>query len=304
MSDHRSTPLQTARLDLVGLDVERDLEALHEMFGDPRIDPFGTDDVSADRNATRARLRREFGARPQWVWAVRLRPGERAAGVVGVFADQGSEVRGLSWYLSPDLWGRGLMGEAARVVVDHLLTQPGVAAVEAWIDTRNTRSLGVARRARLDERARLPRVYSDHVAQQVVMARREPARDDDVLAVRPNLPVRDVAATVDALTGVLGLHVAFADGYPPSFVRLGVSPYAGSPGIDVVQAADDVVPARLTVDVGVPADEVHRRARAAGLAVPEPPRDTPWSRRVLTVVLPDGHTLHVHGPMRPTGRRA
>jgi len=35
MSDHPAATLRTARLDLVGLDVERDLDALHEMFGDP-----------------------------------------------------------------------------------------------------------------------------------------------------------------------------------------------------------------------------------------------------------------------------
>jgi RimJ/RimL family protein N-acetyltransferase/catechol 2,3-dioxygenase-like lactoylglutathione lyase family enzyme len=304
MPGQPATPLRTSRLDLVGMDLDRDLDALHAVFGDPRIDPFGTDDVSPDRAATRARLAREFGPHPQWVWVLRVRPDVLAAGVVGVFADQGSDVRGVSWYLSPALWGRGLMGEAARAVVDHLVTQPGVAAVEAWIDTRNVRSLGVARRVRLDERARLPRVYRDHVAQQVVMGRREPARDDDVLAVRANLPVRDVGRTVEVLSRVLGLHVAFVDGDPATFARLTVTPFAGSAGIDVVRAPGEVMATAVTVDVGVPADEVHRRAVDAGLAVPRPPQDTPWTRRVLTFLLPDGHAVTVHGPMRPTGRPA
>lgn len=153
------------------------------------------------------------------------------------------------------------MGEAAPVVVDHLLAQPGIDGVEAWIDTKNTRSLGVARRARLDERARLARVYADHTARQVVMARAAEPLDGDVLAVRPSLPVRDVPETCKRLAGVLGLSLRFELGDPPTFARLGLGPWSGCPGIDVTGVVEgDIAATTVSVDTGVPTDVIHERA--------------------------------------------
>lgn len=191
--------LRTGRLDLVPLDPDRDAEDLHEMYGDPEFHRYGPGEPAVDVAATRTRLVEEFDGCSGWIWVLRLRPRTKALGTIGLFFDQGASIRGLSWGISRQYWGRGLMGEAAPVVVDHLLSQPGIDGVEAWIDTRNTRSLGVARRARLDLRARLARVYADHTAQQVVMGRAAEPHDDDVLAVRPSLPVRDVAATCKLL---------------------------------------------------------------------------------------------------------
>ncbi|MEQ7127306.1 GNAT family N-acetyltransferase [Actinopolymorpha sp. B11F2] len=294
--------LTTERLDLVPLDPDRDAECLHAMHGDPEIDPYGPYDPTPDVAATRTRLAEELEGNGGWTWVLRLRPATDALGTIGLFFDQGTSIRGLSWYLRRDHWGRGLMSEAAPVVVDHLLAQPGIDGVEAWIDTRNTRSLGVARRARLDERARLPRVYADHTAQQIVMARAAEPRDQDVLAARPSLPVRDVPATCTLLTGVLGLSLGFDHGDPPTFARLGVGPWSGSPGIDVSRAADgDIAAATVSVDIGVPTDVVHERALTAGVKVVAPPEDMPWHRREFVFCLPEGHRVRVIGPSRPAG---
>lgn len=308
--------LRTERLALVPLDPDRDAESLHAMYGDPEIDPYGPYEPTVDVAATRGRIVEELTGNGGWTWVLRLRPATEAIGTIGLFYDQGTPIRGLSWYLRRDHWGRGLMSEAAPVVVDHLLAQPGIDGVEAWIDSRNTRSLGVARRARLDERARLPRVYADHTAQQVVMARAADPRDRDVLAVRPSLPVRDVAATCEVLVGVLGLSVSFSyGGDPPTFARLGVGPWSGSPGVDISLAdegadraaagetagtgAGDIAPATISVDVGVPTDRVHDRALAAGVKVLSPPADQPWHCREFVFCLPEGHRVRVIGPTRP-----
>ncbi len=249
---------------------------------------------------TRSRLAHALEGNGGWTWAVRLRPSDQAIGTIGVFYDQGTSIRGLSWYLRRDHWGQGLMGEAAPVVVDHLLAQPHIDGVEAWIDTRNVRSLGVARRARLDERARLPRVYADHLAQQVVMARAAAPRDQDVLAVRPTLHVRDIHASAELLTTVLGLRTSFLYGDPPTFARLGVGEWSGSPGLDLRAADGAVTPTPVAVDIGVETDTVHARALAAGMEVRTPPTDQPWYRREFTFVLPEGHVVRVIGPLRPS----
>ncbi len=293
------TPLGTARLDLVPLDPDRDAPSLHALYGDPEHDPYGPDGASRDEAGTRERLVQMLAENGGLTWAIRLRPDEQAIGAIGVFSDQGRSIRGLSWYLLRAYWGRGLMGEAAPVVVEYLLAQPAITGVEAWIDTRNLRSIGVARRARLTESARMARVYADHTAQQVVMTRAAEPRDDDVVAVRLSLMVTDVRATAVLLTQVLGLHLAFEHPDPPTMARLLVSPWSGSPGIDLHQATGPIHPSGVTVEVGVPTDLVHRRAVAAGLEIADPPQDQPWYRRTCTLLLPEGHRIAVHGPLRP-----
>jgi RimJ/RimL family protein N-acetyltransferase len=293
--------LTTERLRLARLDPDRDAASLHLMHCDRAMYDFdGDNGPTASVEATRDRLMHEFTGNGGWTWAVRLRTSDEPIGTIGLFFDQGTTIRGLSWHLRRDHWGRGIMGEAAPVVVDHLLSQPGIDGVEAWIDSRNTRSLGVARRARLDERARLPRVYADHTAQQVVMARAAEPRDPDVLGVRSPLQVRDVRATSDVLTGVLGLCVAFVtDDEPPGFARLGVAQWSGSPGIDLARAEGDIVPAAISVDIGLPTDQVYERALAAGVDVLAPPEDRPWYRRDFAFRLAEGHRVEVSGPTRP-----
>lgn len=291
--------LTTERLALVPLDPDQHAESLHEMHADPEIDPYGDAKPTRDVAETRHRLARELADNGGWTWAVRLRPDERAIGTLGIFSDQGRSIRGLSWYLCRSYWGQGIMSEAAPIVVDHLLAQPAITGVEAWIDSRNVRSLGVARRARLDECARLPRVYEDHAAQQIVMARAAVPRDNDVLAVRVNLDVRDVVATTELLTSVLGMQLAFQHPDPPTIARLGIGPWSGSPGIDVLLASGEIAPTSATIDIGIPTEVAYERAIAAGLDVPEPPEDQPWFRRTFTLRLPEGHLLRVHGPLRP-----
>jgi len=163
--------LNTARLDLIPLDPERDADSLHSMFDDPEMLRFSTGSLVSNVAQTRAQLAQELLENGGWTWAIRLRPSDIAIGTVGLFYDQGTPIRGLDWKLRRDYWGRGIMSEAARAAIDHLLSQPGIDGVEAWIDSQNTRSLGVARHSGLDERGRLARVYDDRVAQSVVMVR-------------------------------------------------------------------------------------------------------------------------------------
>ncbi len=294
--------LTTARLELVPLDPHRDAPALHTMVADPRM--YSYDRVhrpARDVAETRDRLAGDLAGNGGWTWAIRLRPADAAVGTVGLFYDQGTPIRGLDWKLHPDLWGRGVMGEAARVAVEHLLTQPGIDGVEAWIDSRNSRSLGVARRAGLDERSRLPLVYDDHVAQSVVMARAARPRDPETFAVRPTLQVRDLDASVGLLTTILGLHELFRHGDPASFARLGVGRWSGSPGLQLATTNDEIVPVDIDVDVGVPADTVLVRVVGAGLPIVEPIEDKPWYRREFSFTLPEGHHVKVTGPTRPPG---
>lgn len=294
-----TTILITPRLDLVPLDVERDAEHLHHILGDPLSDQYGWTRPARNVAETRDRLQSALEENGGWTWVVRLRPSDEALGTIGIFSDQGTSIRGLSWHLRRSHWGQGIMGEAAPVVVEHLLAHPGITGVEAWIDTRNVRSIGVARRAGLHEAARMARRYDDHLAQQVVMARAADPRDSDVVAVRAVLPVWDVSRTSKLLCEILGMHAAFQYPDPPTMARLTVTPWSGSPGIDLTRQDDRIAAAQVKIDVGVATDTIHDRALARGLETTGPPQDQVWHRRTCTIILPEGHHIHIQGALLP-----
>ncbi|WP_371401893.1 GNAT family N-acetyltransferase [Kribbella sp. NBC_00662] len=289
--------LETARLDLVKFEMERDLAPLHAMFSDPEWARGGYMTPTATESESRDRLEREFGDNGGWTWVLRVRPEETAVGVIAVFSDQGSSIRGLSWYLQRDRWGAGLMSEAARAVVDHLLKQPSITGVEAWIDSRNVRSIAVARHAGLDLVGRLPRTSDGELAQSVVMGRAAKPADPTTFAIMPVLEVHDVTGTARLLCDLLGLQIRFE---LEDLVHLGFTEWNGQSGLEVRRAAGTISPATITFDVGVLVDPLYDAAIAAGLVESTAPADMPWYRRTFTLALPEGHRLTISGPVSGT----
>jgi RimJ/RimL family protein N-acetyltransferase/catechol 2,3-dioxygenase-like lactoylglutathione lyase family enzyme len=268
------------------------------MEADPDVHTYDSDTGAAGSVAeTERRLEHQLLANGGASWAIRLH-GE-AVGTIGIFADQGTTVRGVGWSLARALWRQGITSEAARVVVPYLLHQPGVDGLEAWVDSRNLGSLGVARAAGMSERARLPRVYRDHVAQTVVMARAATTLDPEVFAVHPTLPVTDLDSTVRVLSEVLGLREAWSFPDPPTVVFLAVDRWSGSAGLQIRAVTGRVAPVELTFPVGVSADVIHARALDAGVEVVDAPADKPWYRREFSFRLGDGHLMTVSGPSSP-----
>jgi hypothetical protein len=186
------------------------------------------------------------------------------------------------------------MSEAARAVVEHLVEQQSITGVEAWIDSRNVRSIAVARHAGLDLVGRLPRTQDGEIAQSVVMGRAARPVDPITFGIMPVLEVRDVAATVRVLTKLLGLRVRFE---LDDLVHLGFTEWNGQSGLEVRRAAGDISPATITFEVGVLVDPLYDAAIAAGLVESTAPEDMPWYRRMFTVALPEGHRLTISGPV-------
>ncbi len=292
--------LRTERLDLTPLEPARDAPDLHVMLSDPEVHRYETDArASTSVGETETRLGLQVMANGGVSWAVRPRQGGAAIGIIGVFADQGTTIRGVGWSLASSYWRQGIMSEAGRVVVPFLLAQDGVDGLEAWVDSRNLASIGVARAAGMSERARLPRVYSDHVAQTVVMARAADPVDPEVLGVTPTLRVMDLADSVRLLRSVLSLHVAWETPDPPTMASLALEPWSGSPGIRVVTGPRAAAASEVLFEVGISVDLVRDRVVTAGLAVVEEPADQGWGRREMAFRLPDGDTVRVSGPTSP-----
>jgi RimJ/RimL family protein N-acetyltransferase/catechol 2,3-dioxygenase-like lactoylglutathione lyase family enzyme len=292
--------LTTERLELTRLDPEADAADLHVMLADPEVHRFDTDaGPSGSIRETRQRLRGQLAANGGATWAIRLHAGP-AIGTVGVYADQGTTIRGIGWSLASAHWGRGIASEAARIAVAYLLSQPGVDGLEAWVDSDNLASIGVARAARMTERGRLPRVYADRVAQTVVMARAAVPADPEVFAATPTLLVADLETSVRVLRQVLALHVLWQVPDPPTLAFLGFGPWSASPGFRVQQSpgARRAQP-ELLLEVGISVDVIAARVHAAGLRLLEPPTERPWYRREVALELPGGETVRISGPSSP-----
>ena len=290
--------LATERLVLRATDPATDAGPLLIMFkGGKENNPWEFESEEHPARMTAARLRRQLeqtvrGAQG-WAWTVLLE--DRPVGVFSLFPGDGKDNRGVTYRLAPSEWGRGLMSEAVRAGTDHLLGLGGFTGLEAWVDSRNTRSLGVARAAGYRERGRLPRVYADHIGQTVVLGRAAKEIDPVVFDVAPVLDVADIEQTVRALGDLLDLRLTFqADGY----ASLSPTGWSGSPGVVLRQGAR-IRPQQVSIDVGVHVDRLARRARRLGLTVTKGPVEQPWFRRDVWISLPEGHLLQLSGPSTP-----
>jgi RimJ/RimL family protein N-acetyltransferase/catechol 2,3-dioxygenase-like lactoylglutathione lyase family enzyme len=295
----RIETVESERLILTPLDVDADAVDLHAMKSDPEVFVFGGTSPSTRIETTRRRLQKELRNNGNTTWVIRLRDDPRALGTIGVFGDQGTTIRGIGWSLRRSHWGLGITSEAALLAVPYLLAQPGVDGLEAWVDSRNTRSLGVARRAGMDERGRLPRTSRDGVGQTIVMARAASPEDPYVFGITTTLQVRDVPAMVTFFETALRLHLAWSVGEPATLARLAIAPWSGSPGFHLRHSTSPDPVVELSIEVGVPVETVLGRVEAAGLDAVAMPETTPWHRREFSFRLPDGHIIHISGPVPP-----
>jgi hypothetical protein len=83
------------------------------------------------------------------------------------------------------------------------------------------------------------------------------------------------------------------------FARLGPTRWNESHAIDLRRSTEEIQPAAIALEVGVPVDPVHQAVVAAGLEATDP-SDTPWYRRQFTLRLSEGHALTISGPVKPS----
>lgn len=284
--------LHSEHLDLAPLDPRRDATDLHPAWSDPAVlEPIGEHTPTSSVAQTVDRLTAMSSGPGIHVWTVRKAGSSDALGVVGMFAAPGETgIAGITWRLRRDAWGRGIMSEAALLVVEHLLAQPHIRGVEAWINATNTRSLGVARNAQMDLRGYLPHAETGY---QLVMGRPDVDVQPRLLSVSATLPVRDVAATARLLEDALGFQRRFEYGEPPEFAGLAIDMWSASPLVHLSEAGtNDIAPVEISVDC-TDVDDLHDHALVAGLTVEGPPTAKPWHRREFTVTIPDGHRIRL-----------
>lgn len=140
-------------------------DVFHNYAGDPEVCRYLTwvPNVSVEQTEEfmRARLAQEGDGR-SFVWAITLRGDDRVIGMIDVQLEgQRSHRAEASYVLARRFWGRGLMTETLRAVVEFAFTLPGVYRVGAVCDVENAASARVMEKAGMTFEGVLRR-YSIH----------------------------------------------------------------------------------------------------------------------------------------------
>jgi RimJ/RimL family protein N-acetyltransferase len=141
--------IATARLRLEPLRGS-DLDALHAHYGRPEVRRYLWDDEAPSREQVAAALGpgiELWRTRGLGTLAIRLHGDPRVVGSTGFRLLEGTGDPELLYSLEPELWGRGLVHEAARACLRFAFEARGAPRVYAATDPPNERSIRVLERA-------------------------------------------------------------------------------------------------------------------------------------------------------------
>ncbi|MCA9659597.1 MAG: GNAT family N-acetyltransferase [Myxococcales bacterium] len=128
----------------------RDVDGLFTLFGDPKVTEYWSWPAYTARDQA-ARLLESIHAHFRegslYQWGVVLRGEDRVIGTCTLASIDRTHLRAeVGFALASARWGRGLMGEALAVLIDHAFGPLGLRRLEADVDPRNHRSLALLER--------------------------------------------------------------------------------------------------------------------------------------------------------------
>lgn len=124
---------------------EDDVDALYEIFSDPRVMRYWSSGPLANREAAAA-MQREIAdgnlKDTMWKWGLALRDTNKLIGAVTLFHLNLSNGRAeLGYAMGSAHWGKGYMNEALTALIVHAFDVVGLRRLEADVDPRNTPSV-------------------------------------------------------------------------------------------------------------------------------------------------------------------
>lgn len=135
--------LRTKRLLLRAIE-PWDAQAMFALRSDPRVmEHIGRPLAQslADAEKLMADMRSNFEARTGITWAITQHGDHELAGTIGFWrSDAAHHYAELGYMLKPQLWGKGLMREAAAAVIWHGFHTLRFHRIEARLDPDNTAS--------------------------------------------------------------------------------------------------------------------------------------------------------------------
>ena len=135
--------IQTERL-LLRLWRKEDAESLYAYASDPDVGPHAGWKPHADVNESLKIIETLF--LPNDVWAITIKETGRIIGSVGLEPDKrrpGVKSRELGYALAKEFWGKGVMTEAAKAVINFAFEVYGLEVISICTGPANKRSQGV-----------------------------------------------------------------------------------------------------------------------------------------------------------------
>jgi RimJ/RimL family protein N-acetyltransferase len=147
------TTLRTPRLVLRRARAS-DLDALHALFADEETLRFWSTGPHRTLDTTRQWLDSMIASPPDVSEDFIIEHAGEVVGKVGFF-----RLPELGFILRRDLWGQGLVTEAARAAIDHVFRTRDVAELHADVDPKNIGAIRVLERLGFVETGRAERTY-------------------------------------------------------------------------------------------------------------------------------------------------
>jgi [ribosomal protein S5]-alanine N-acetyltransferase len=124
---------------------EDDIDALYEVFSDPRVMRYWSSGPLANREAAAA-MQREIAEgnlkNSMWKWGLALRDTDMLIGTVTLFNLNLSNGRAeIGYAMGSAHWGKGYMNEALTALIVHAFDVMDLRRLEADVDPRNTPSV-------------------------------------------------------------------------------------------------------------------------------------------------------------------
>jgi len=124
---------------------EDDIDALYEVFSDPRVMRYWSSGPLQNREAAAA-MQREIKQNnlrdSAWKWGLALRDTNTLIGTVTLFNLSVSNGRAeIGYAMGTAFWGQGYMNEALTALIVHAFDVMNFRRLEADVDPRNTASI-------------------------------------------------------------------------------------------------------------------------------------------------------------------
>mgnify|MGYP001793416034 FL=1 len=157
--------------DLRELDIEKDAEALHEIFGDPDSCKFLRKGPTDSVTETVERLKDWAGGFRAGKWAIADTQTDKALGLVSLF-DNGDSVWEIDIMVAPSWRGCGIGEDSLKTSIDYAFGQLRARRIEADIDPDNDVSLRLFERLGFQQEGYLREAAETHlgVRDTVLMA--------------------------------------------------------------------------------------------------------------------------------------
>ena len=149
-------------IELRPLDIPRDAEDLHKIFGDPESCTWLTRPATQSVAETRALLEGWHVGCEKTEWAIVETPGGLCLGRVSMIP-QSDAVYEVATTITPEARGRGVAYRGAALALDHIFDAAGARRVVADIDPDNTASIRLFERLGFQREGYLRETYETHI---------------------------------------------------------------------------------------------------------------------------------------------